>query len=80
MRNTALLYQKLSSSLAPTIYGHEDIKRGLLLQLIGGVHKKTADGGCIRGDINICPNSLSTLTPSLLDLCILLASHHHQLV
>ena len=54
MRNTSLLYQKLSSSLAPTIYGHDDIKRGLLLQLIGGVHKKTADGGCIRGDINIC--------------------------
>ena len=32
----------------------EDIKRGLLLQLIGGVHKQTADGGSIRGDINIC--------------------------
>ena len=85
MRNTALLYQKLSSSLAPTIYGHEDIKRGLLLQLIGGVHKKTADGGCIRGDINICivgdpSTAKSQLTPSLLDLCILLASHHHQLV
>ena len=54
MRNTALLYQKLSSSLATSIYGHEDIKRGLLLQLIGGVHKQTADGGSIRGDINIC--------------------------
>ena len=54
MRNTALLYQKLSSSLATGIYGHEDVKRGLLLQLIGGVHKRTADGGSIRGDINIC--------------------------
>ena len=30
------------------------IKRGILLQLIGGVHKITTDGGSIRGDINIC--------------------------
>ena len=29
-------------------------KRGILLQLIGGVHKITTDGGSIRGDINIC--------------------------
>ena len=32
----------------------KDIKRGILLQLIGGVHKITTDGGSIRGDINIC--------------------------
>ena len=32
----------------------KDIKRGILLQLIGGVHKITTDGGNIRGDINIC--------------------------
>ena len=32
----------------------KDIKRGILLQLIGGVHKITADGGSIRGDLNIC--------------------------
>ena len=31
-----------------------DIKCGILLQLIGGVHKYTPDGGSIRGDINIC--------------------------
>lgn len=31
-----------------------DVKCGILLQLIGGVHKYTPDGGSIRGDINIC--------------------------
>ena len=54
MSQTHLLYQKMAASIATTIYGHDDIKRGLLLQLIGGVHKRTADGGTIRGDINIC--------------------------
>lgn len=44
----------MAASIATNIYGHDDIKRGLLLQLIGGVHKHTADGGTIRGDINIC--------------------------
>lgn len=30
------------------------MKRGILLQLVGGVPKKTADGTSIRGDLNIC--------------------------
>lgn len=30
------------------------MKRGILLQLVGGVPKRTADGTSIRGDINIC--------------------------
>ncbi len=45
---------KLSSSIAPEIYGHEDIKRALLLQLVGGYTRKLPDGMKIRGDINIC--------------------------
>ena len=44
----------LSSSIAPEIFGHEDIKRSLLLQLVGGVTRKLPDGMRIRGDINIC--------------------------
>lgn len=46
-------YQKLSSSIAPEIYGHEDIKKALLLLLVGGVDKNPA-GMKIRGNINIC--------------------------
>jgi DNA replication licensing factor MCM7 len=45
---------KLSSSLAPEIFGHEDIKRALLLQLVSGCTRKLPDGMRIRGDINIC--------------------------
>ena len=45
---------KLAASLAPEIFGHEDIKRALLLQLVGGCTRKLPDGMKIRGDINIC--------------------------
>jgi hypothetical protein len=41
-------------SIAPTIFGHEDIKKGILLMLFGGVHKHTGDGIKLRGDINVC--------------------------
>lgn len=30
------------------------VKRGVLLMLLGGVHKKTAEGIKLRGDINVC--------------------------
>lgn len=48
------LYDFLSRSIAPEIYGHADVKKALLLQLIGGVTKEMGDGMRIRGDINIC--------------------------
>ncbi|XP_054272412.1 DNA replication licensing factor Mcm7 [Macrosteles quadrilineatus] len=46
-------YSKLAASLAPEIYGHEDVKKALLLLLVGGVDR-TPDGMKIRGNINIC--------------------------
>ncbi|KAF8682750.1 MCM family [Rhizoctonia solani] len=48
------LYSKLAASIAPEIYGHEDVKKALLLLLIGGVTKNMGDGMKIRGDINVC--------------------------
>ena len=45
---------QLSASVAPEIYGHEDIKRALLLQLVSGCTRRLPDGMRIRGDINIC--------------------------
>ena len=48
------LYDFLARSIAPEIYGHLDVKKALLLLLIGGVTKEMGDGMRIRGDINIC--------------------------
>ncbi len=48
------LYHRLAQSIAPEIYGHEDVKKALLLLLIGGVTKAMGDGMKIRGDINVC--------------------------
>ena len=48
------IYSRLVQSIAPTVYGHEIVKKGILLQLMGGVHKQTPEGIHLRGDINIC--------------------------
>ncbi|KAJ8623352.1 hypothetical protein MRB53_031881 [Persea americana] len=48
------IYNKLSCSLAPEIFGHEDIKKALLLLLVGAPHRKLKDGMKIRGDLHIC--------------------------
>ncbi|NXF60044.1 MCM7 factor, partial [Ciccaba nigrolineata] len=45
-------YDKLASSIAPEIYGHEDVKKALLLLLVGGVDRNP-HGMKIR-NINIC--------------------------
>ena len=46
-------YDDMADSLFPTIYGHMEIKKALLLQLISGIHKRTENKINIRGDINI---------------------------
>lgn len=43
----------MASSIAPEIYGHEDVKKALLLLLVGGVDR-SPQGMKIRGNINIC--------------------------
>jgi DNA replication licensing factor MCM7 len=47
------LYSKMARSIAPEIYGMEDIKKALLLLLCSGVTRHLPDGMKIRGDINI---------------------------
>ena len=53
MRDTQMLYLKLARSCAPSVFGHDDVKRGLLLGMLGGVDKKTKTGLRLRGEINI---------------------------
>ncbi|KAK4360824.1 hypothetical protein RND71_019776 [Anisodus tanguticus] len=54
MRKTPDFFNKLVESVAPTVFGHPDIKRAILLMLLGGVHKFTHEGINLRGDINVC--------------------------
>jgi DNA replication licensing factor MCM7 len=53
-RHSGQLYEFLAKSIAPEIYGHLDVKKALLLLLVGGSQKNIGDGMKIRGDINIC--------------------------
>ncbi|XP_056149352.1 DNA replication licensing factor MCM6 isoform X1 [Lampris incognitus] len=48
------LYHNLCTSLFPTIHGNDEVKRGVLLMLFGGVPKTTMERTSLRGDINVC--------------------------
>jgi DNA replication licensing factor MCM2 len=45
--------KRIIKSIAPSIYGHEDIKTALALALLGGVSKNPQEKHRIRGDINV---------------------------
>jgi replicative DNA helicase Mcm len=47
------VYEKLIKSIAPSIYGHENIKEAIVMQLFGGVKKEREDGTRTRGDIHV---------------------------
>ena len=47
------VFERLIDSIAPSIYGHEKTKEGLLLQFVGGVRKERADETVTRGDMHV---------------------------
>ena len=54
MKNDQNIYLNLSKAISPSVFGHDEVKKGLLLMLFGGVNKETQEGIKLRGDINIC--------------------------
>src|SRR5699024_5780818 len=57
LSNLPDIYERLAHSLAPSIFGHEDIKKGILLQLFGGTRcdnvKLDPNKTTFRSEINI---------------------------
>jgi DNA replication licensing factor MCM7 len=51
--NEMQLYTRLASSICPEIFGMDEVKKALLLLMIGGVTKEMVDGMKIRGNINV---------------------------
>jgi DNA replication licensing factor MCM2 len=47
------IVDKIINSIAPSIYGHTDIKTAVALSLFGGVSKEAPGRHSIRGDINV---------------------------
>jgi replicative DNA helicase Mcm len=48
-----MIYKKIIRSIAPTIYGTDDVKEAIALQLFGGIPKEMPDGSRLRGDIHV---------------------------
>ncbi|UCD21209.1 MAG: minichromosome maintenance protein MCM [archaeon] len=47
------IYKKLAASIAPSIFGYDEIKLAIALQLLAGIRKEKSDGTHARGDLHI---------------------------
>jgi DNA replication licensing factor MCM5 len=47
------IYEKISKSIAPAIFGNENLKKAIACQLFGGCRKRLNEGVNLRGDINL---------------------------
>ncbi|WP_436346609.1 LAGLIDADG family homing endonuclease [Natronorubrum sp. FCH18a] len=47
------VYEQMVASIAPSIYGYEQEKLAMILQLFSGVTKQLPDGSRIRGDLHM---------------------------
>ncbi|KAI5659060.1 hypothetical protein M9H77_27853 [Catharanthus roseus] len=46
-------YENICSKIAPSIFGHENVKKAVACLLFGGSRKSLPDGVKLRGDINV---------------------------
>ena len=46
-------FERVCASVAPSIYGSDDVKRAVACVLFGGARKELPDGARLRGDINV---------------------------
>ncbi|MBC8520848.1 MAG: helix-turn-helix domain-containing protein [Methanomicrobia archaeon] len=53
LKNQPDVYEKFMRSIAPSIYGYEEIKEAIILQLFAGVPKELPDETRVRGDIHV---------------------------
>lgn len=54
LRSDPNVYDRLARSIAPEIFGSVDVKKALLLLLLGAPAKRLPDGMRLRGDLHIC--------------------------
>ncbi|XP_022143029.1 DNA replication licensing factor MCM5 [Momordica charantia] len=47
------VYKSICSKIAPSIFGHDDVKKAVACLLFGGSRKNLPDGVKLRGDINV---------------------------
>lgn len=48
-----MLYERLAMSICPEIFSMDEVKKALLLLMVGGVTKEMVDGMKIRGNVNV---------------------------
>ncbi|MFH5800225.1 minichromosome maintenance protein MCM [Haladaptatus sp. CMAA 1911] len=53
LSNEGNIYEQMVDSIAPAIYGYEQEKLAMILQLFSGVTKHLPDGSRIRGDLHM---------------------------
>ncbi|WP_458188760.1 LAGLIDADG family homing endonuclease [Haladaptatus sp. NG-WS-4] len=53
LSNESDIYEQMVASIAPAIYGYDEEKLAMILQLFSGVTKHLPDGSRIRGDLHM---------------------------
>ncbi|KAL7675605.1 hypothetical protein ACOME3_001872 [Neoechinorhynchus agilis] len=53
LSRTENIGERIFASIAPSIYGHENVKRAIALAMFGGQHKNPGGKHRVRGDINV---------------------------